>query len=167
MRRLLLSLPFFMAPAFMIPDTPRLGLGLAALGRPGYINLKRQDHLQERSAEAMQMRCHEVLDKAYALGLRYYDCARSYGRSEEFLSAWLRKRNLNGEQVGDNMSFRKITRSPWAPSGATAILQTGRLWLMVLMRSRITPSSIWSIRRKRRWNSSVNIFVSTSHPDLE
>ena len=152
-----------MAPAFLIPDSPRLGLGLAALGRPGYINLKRQDHLQERSAEAMQERCHEVLDKAYALGLRYYDCARSYGRSEEFLGAWLRKRKLKPEQAGVNMPFRRMIRLPWAPSGATATPRTGRSRLMVLMRLRTTPSSIWSTRRKRHWNFWVNIFVSTSH----
>ena len=39
--------------------------------------------------EAMQARAHEVLDAAYAAGVRYFDAARSYGRAEEFLGSWL------------------------------------------------------------------------------
>ncbi|GAB2724349.1 aldo/keto reductase [Kitasatospora kifunensis] len=73
--------------------TPRLGLGLAALGRPGYINLGRSEDLPgERTVSAMRERAHEVLDAAYAQGVRYLDVARSYGRSEEFLAEWLEQR---------------------------------------------------------------------------
>ena len=32
------------------------------------------------------MQAHEVLDEAYRLGIRYIDCARSYGLSEEFVA---------------------------------------------------------------------------------
>ncbi|GIF46104.1 aryl-alcohol dehydrogenase-like predicted oxidoreductase [Asanoa ferruginea] len=68
----------------------RIGLGLAALGRPGYINLGRDRDLPtERSVDAMRRRTHEVLDAAYAAGVRYVDAARSYGRAEEFLASWL------------------------------------------------------------------------------
>jgi aryl-alcohol dehydrogenase-like predicted oxidoreductase len=71
----------------------RIGLGLAAVGRPGYINLGRKTDLPaERTVEAMRERAHEVLDAAYAQGVRYFDAARSYGRSEEFLAEWLRGR---------------------------------------------------------------------------
>ncbi|MFI9276206.1 aldo/keto reductase [Kitasatospora sp. NPDC052896] len=73
--------------------TPRFGLGLAALGRPGYINLGRAEDLPaERTVSAMRERTHEVLDAAYAQGVRYLDAARSYGRSEEFLAEWLERR---------------------------------------------------------------------------
>jgi aryl-alcohol dehydrogenase-like predicted oxidoreductase len=65
-----------------------IGLGLAALGRPAYINLGR-DLPADRSVAAMRARAHEVLDAAYARGVRYLDAARSYGRSEEFLAGWL------------------------------------------------------------------------------
>ncbi|MEY9928105.1 aryl-alcohol dehydrogenase-like predicted oxidoreductase [Catenulispora sp. GP43] len=75
------------------PDpAPRtaFGLGLAAVGRPGYINLGRDDDLPaDRSVEAMRSRAHAVLDAAYAAGVRYFDAARSYGRAEEFLGEWL------------------------------------------------------------------------------
>ncbi|MCF1594448.1 aldo/keto reductase [Streptomyces muensis] len=72
--------------------TCHIGLGLAAVGRPGYINLGRHEDLGEhRSAEALHTRTHELLDAAYAQGVRYFDAARSYGRSEEFLADWLDK----------------------------------------------------------------------------
>jgi aryl-alcohol dehydrogenase-like predicted oxidoreductase len=49
----------------------RIGLGLAAVGRPGYINLGRKTDLPaERTVEAMRERAHEVLDAAYAQGVR-------------------------------------------------------------------------------------------------
>ncbi|MFI2427094.1 aldo/keto reductase [Streptomyces sp. NPDC018955] len=73
--------------------TCHIGLGLAAIGRPGYINLGRDDDLGEnRGVETLRTRTHELLDAAYAQGVRYFDAARSYGRSEEFLADWLKKR---------------------------------------------------------------------------
>ncbi|MEV8594165.1 aldo/keto reductase [Streptomyces sp. NPDC052012] len=70
--------------------TCHIGLGLAAVGRPGYINLNRDEDLGEnRSVETLRARTHDLLDAAYAQGVRYFDAARSYGRSEEFLADWL------------------------------------------------------------------------------
>jgi aryl-alcohol dehydrogenase-like predicted oxidoreductase len=71
----------------------RIGLGLAAVGRPGYINLGRDADLPaERTVEALRERAHRLLDDAYAAGVRYFDVARSYGRAEEFLAQWLHAR---------------------------------------------------------------------------
>jgi len=71
----------------------RLGLGLAAVGRPGYINLGRARDLPgERTPEALYARTAELLDAARAAGIRYVDVARSYGRAEEFLARWVRER---------------------------------------------------------------------------
>ncbi|AQW49048.1 aldo/keto reductase [Streptomyces violaceusniger] len=71
----------------------RIGLGLAAVGRPAYINLGRDRDLPaERPVEVMRQRSQELLDAAYAAGVRYLDAARSYGRAEEFLADWLRDR---------------------------------------------------------------------------
>jgi len=73
----------------------RIGLGLAALGRPAYINLGRDDDYgANRSATDFEQRAHDVLDAAYEAGVRYVDAARSYGMSEAFLASWLRARNL-------------------------------------------------------------------------
>ena len=72
-----------------------IGYGLAAVGRPGYINLGRDEDLgDERSVEAMERRAHQMLDAAYAGGIRYFDAARSYGRAEAFLGSWLNSKGL-------------------------------------------------------------------------
>jgi aryl-alcohol dehydrogenase-like predicted oxidoreductase len=76
-----------------------IGLGLAALGRPGYINLGHGDDLTGgthpgHDVAAMEARTHDVLDAAAALGIGYVDAARSYGRSEEFLASWLSARAI-------------------------------------------------------------------------
>ncbi|QKV91677.1 aldo/keto reductase [Streptomyces sp. NA02950] len=68
----------------------RIGLGLAAVGRPAYITLGRDRDLPaDRTVEAMRQRSQELLDTAYVHGVRYLDAARSYGRAEEFLADWL------------------------------------------------------------------------------
>ncbi|WP_447036334.1 aldo/keto reductase [Streptomyces sp. DSM 118878] len=85
-------MPFARLAAATTP-TAHLGLGLAAVGRPGYITLGRESDLPaSRSVEALRERTFELLDAAYATGVRYVDAARSYGRSEEFLGDWLRAR---------------------------------------------------------------------------
>jgi aryl-alcohol dehydrogenase-like predicted oxidoreductase len=77
-----------------------VGLGLAALGRPAYIDLGRDADLgPARDVEALERRCHQVLDAAFAAGVRYLDAARSYGRAEEFLASWLRSRDLDPAEV--------------------------------------------------------------------
>ncbi|MFD4503117.1 aldo/keto reductase [Streptomyces sp. NPDC058457] len=79
--------------ATVTTPTAHIGLGLAAVGRPGYINLGREADLgEDRSVGALRARTHELLDAAYAQGVRYFDVARSYGRSEEFLADWLTAR---------------------------------------------------------------------------
>ena len=70
--------------------TLRIGLGLAALGRPGYINLGHdQDLPPRREVEDLRHRTHELLDEAWRVGVRYFDAARSYGLAEQFLGEWL------------------------------------------------------------------------------
>ena len=51
---------------------PPLGLGLAALGRPGYINLGHGDDLAGgKSVDEMRQNCWGVLDAAWAAGVRW------------------------------------------------------------------------------------------------
>jgi aryl-alcohol dehydrogenase-like predicted oxidoreductase len=74
----------------------RLGLGLAALGRPGYITLHHgQDLGGHYQPSELATRAHDVLSAAYDHGIRYIDAARSYGRSEEFLASWLATHELS------------------------------------------------------------------------
>jgi aryl-alcohol dehydrogenase-like predicted oxidoreductase len=73
----------------------RIGLGLAALGRPGYINLGHAADLRsEFDIAMMEARAHAVLDAAWEAGIRYFDAARSYGRAEAFLASWLESRQI-------------------------------------------------------------------------
>lgn len=77
-----------------------IGLGLAALGRPGYINLGHAKDLeQEYAVPAMRDKTHRILDAAWQAGVRYFDAARSYGKAEEFLGSWLRQRGIAPAQV--------------------------------------------------------------------
>ncbi|MEW2388079.1 aldo/keto reductase [Streptomyces venezuelae] len=85
-------MPFDRLAAATTP-TAHLGLGLAAVGRPGYITLGRDTDLPiDRTVDALRERTLELLDAAYASGVRYIDAARSYGRSEDFLADWLKSR---------------------------------------------------------------------------
>ena len=76
----------------------RIALGLAALGRPAYINLGHGEDVADPSVDEMESAAHDVLDAAYEGGVRWFDAARSYGRAEAFLASWLRRRGL---QRGD------------------------------------------------------------------
>jgi aryl-alcohol dehydrogenase-like predicted oxidoreductase len=85
----------------------RIGVGLAALGRPGYINLGHGEDLAGRlDVHAMERNAHEVLDAAFEGGVRYFDVARSYGKAEEFLSSWLLRRKLGPDvTVGSKWGY--------------------------------------------------------------
>ncbi|MEV8317029.1 aldo/keto reductase [Streptomyces sp. NPDC059900] len=87
--------------------TAHIGFGLAAVGRPGYITLGREADLPpSRSVEALRERTFELLDAAYASGVRYLDAARSYGRSEEFLADWLHARpDITDVVVGSKWGY--------------------------------------------------------------
>jgi aryl-alcohol dehydrogenase-like predicted oxidoreductase len=88
-----------------------IGLGLAAVGRPGYITLDREKDLGgDRSVTALERRAHEVLSAAYDAGVRYFDAARSYGLAERFLASWLRERALppNAVTVGSKWGYTYV-----------------------------------------------------------
>src|SRR2546423_11050870 len=82
------------------PALTRFGLGMAALGRPAYINVGHGADLPEgRSVEAMETHAHRVLDQAFAAGIRYFDAARSYGRAEQFLRGWIDSRGIRPAEI--------------------------------------------------------------------
>lgn len=87
-----------------------LGIGLAAVARPAYITSGRAVDLgSERTVEDLRKRSHEVLDAAYAEGIRYIDVARSYGRAEEFLADWLRSRpGVEDVEIGSKWGYRYV-----------------------------------------------------------
>lgn len=84
---------------------PRLGLGMAALGRPGYINLNRSSIFEkERSIELMQTQANDVMTTLFKEAKKHdiipwIDCARSYGLSEKFVGDYLKKNKIQPEEV--------------------------------------------------------------------
>ncbi|MGM0556084.1 MAG: aldo/keto reductase [Myxococcota bacterium] len=95
-------------------EVSRMGVGLAALGRPGYMTLGHADDLGGEYAPAkMEARMHSVLDAAWEAGVRGFDAARSYGRAEEFLGTWLRSRNIPVDEVFVSSKWGYIYRADW------------------------------------------------------
>jgi aryl-alcohol dehydrogenase-like predicted oxidoreductase len=91
-----------------------IGLGLAALGRPGYINLGHGDDLDgRRDVDQLRAHTHDVLDAAWKLGVRYFDAARSYGRAEEFLGQWLQARGITPGEVAVGSKWGYTYTADW------------------------------------------------------
>ena len=91
-----------------------LGLGLAALGRPGYINLGHEEDLPENYlVPDMEEHAHRVLDAAYQAGVRYFDAARSYGRAEKFLAGWLASRGISPGDISVGSKWGYTYTAGW------------------------------------------------------
>src|SRR5690242_3199946 len=93
------------------PTVARLGVGLAALGRPAYHTLGHgRDVGEDWTRPRLEARAHAVLDAAFAAGIRYLDAARSYGRAEEFVRDWLVARGLapGALEVGSKWGYRYV-----------------------------------------------------------
>ena len=91
-----------------------LGLGLAALGRPGYLTVGHGEALgPDRSVVALERHCHQVLDAAWAGGIRWFDAARSYGRAEQFLAGWLTGRAVDPRQVTVSSKWGYTYTAAW------------------------------------------------------
>jgi len=87
----------------------RIALGLAALGRPAYINLGSEGALPPvRDVASMRAATFAVLDEAYAAGVRHVDVARSYGRSEEFLAGWLAERGHDDVEISSKWGYAYV-----------------------------------------------------------
>src|SRR6185503_1778627 len=97
----------------------RLGLGLAAVGRPAYITLGRAADLPTaRTPDAMYARTAELLDAAWDAGIRYVDVARSYGRAEEFLARWLADRRSAPDAITVGSKWRYRYTAGWTIDAA-------------------------------------------------
>lgn len=86
-------------PVFGELESSPIGLGMAALGRPGYINLGHAADLRDTDYQAMRQHALGVLDAAYEAGIRYFDTAASYGAGEEFLGEWVFNRGFHIDGV--------------------------------------------------------------------
>jgi aryl-alcohol dehydrogenase-like predicted oxidoreductase len=82
------------------------GLGLAALGRPGYMTVGHAEDIVDGTVATMRDTTFAVLDEAWRLGVRHVDAARSYGLAEAFLSEWICARAPVGLVVSSKWGYR-------------------------------------------------------------
>ncbi|MET0881173.1 MAG: aldo/keto reductase, partial [Acidimicrobiales bacterium] len=98
-----------------------VGLGMASIGRPAYINLGHGEDIgADRSVAAVQALAVDVLDTAWEQGVRHVDAARSYGRAEEFLAAWMEARELGRDDLTVSSKWGYEYTADWLvdpPSG--------------------------------------------------
>ncbi len=65
-----------------------IGLGTAAIGRPQYINIRREENTPI-TLEDFRKKGWQTLEHAYQQGIRYFDTAPGYGLAEELLTDWV------------------------------------------------------------------------------
>lgn len=97
-----------------------LGLGLAALGRPAYLNVGHAKDLgDDRSVAALEQHCRRVCDAAWAAGIRWFDAARSYGLAELFLGGWLTDRGITPADVTVSSKWGYTYTAAWRVDAET------------------------------------------------
>jgi len=105
--------------AMFKPMIAQLGLGMAALGRPGYVTLNHASDLGGAyDPSAMESHAHEVLDAAHDSGIRYIDAARSYGKGEDFLASWLKARKIEPGEITVASKWGYTYTAGWSTSAA-------------------------------------------------
>lgn len=88
-------------------STTKIGLGLAALGRPDYINIRPKQNI-DKSIESFKANALKVLDESYSLGIRDFDVAPSYGLGEQFLQNWNDSRNHKDVHLSTKFGYTYV-----------------------------------------------------------
>ncbi len=88
-------------------STSKIGLGLAALGRPDYINI-RSEHDIDKSVDGFRANAFKVLNQSYALGIRDFDVAPSYGLGEQFLQDWNDSKNHKDVNLSTKFGYTYV-----------------------------------------------------------
>ena len=94
----------------------KIGLGTAAIGRPLYINIKEGNQSEPFDLVAFRKSGEELLDFAYAKGVRILDTAPGYGLAENLVLQWLQKRNIRDVDVSSKWGYTYV-----ADFSATAV----------------------------------------------
>ena len=84
-----------------------LGLGTAALGRPQYINI-RKDKNSHSDLASFKQESFKVLEEAYQLGIRYFDTAPGYGLAEDLLLEWLQTKQDPSLQIATKWGYTYV-----------------------------------------------------------
>lgn len=70
-----------------------IGFGTAAIGRPLYINLKKEAEPEPFSLPKFKQKGLQVLEDAYNEGVRFFDTSPGYGLAEQLMLSWLEEKN--------------------------------------------------------------------------
>lgn len=84
-----------------------LGLGMAAIGRPHYINV-RTNTVAKSNVSELKTEGFKVLDEAYKLGVRYFDTAPGYGLAEKLLIEWLANKSDKTIEVATKWGYTYV-----------------------------------------------------------
>ncbi len=84
-----------------------IGLGTAAIGRPQYINI-RKDNTSPLSKEVLKQSGWDMLNKAYDQGIRYFDTAPGYGMAEELLIEWVKQKGDKHIEVATKWGYTYV-----------------------------------------------------------
>lgn len=123
----------------------KLGIGMAAVGRPAYITADRAADLgDDRSVTALRDRARSVLDAAYDGGLRYVDTARSHGRAEEFLAYWLQRRQPTGLTIASKWGYEYV--GEWRTDAQVHEVKDHSIAAFNRQRGRVDPAPRWPAR---------------------
>ncbi len=112
----------------------RLGFGMAAIGRPGYITINHGIDVEDPSFDAMEQRALLLLDRAYKGGVRYFDVARSYGRAEDFLATWISRNPRASDEITIGSKWGYTYTADWQITAAVheqkdlSLAQLQRQW---------------------------------------
>ncbi|MBD1423965.1 aldo/keto reductase [Sphingobacterium arenae] len=71
----------------------RIGLGMASIGRPRYINIKQDESNEVFSLENFKEKGKVAIENAYKNGIRHFDTSPGYGIAESLLIDWLKEKN--------------------------------------------------------------------------
>lgn len=85
----------------------KIGLGLAAIGRPDYINIRQETDI-DKSFEAFEQNAFSMLDFAYLHGIRHFDTAASYGKGEQFLIDWNNKNTFTDLELSTKWGYTYV-----------------------------------------------------------
>lgn len=93
----------------MMENENRIGLGTAAIGRPTYINIRKDvDTRSAFSLDNFKRDGIDLLENAYVSGIRYFDTAPGYGMAEELLLEWASKKNDPSIEIATKWGYTYV-----------------------------------------------------------
>ena len=85
-----------------------IGLGTAAIGRPSYINIKKNGDASDLSLNDFRKRGLAVLEAAYQNGIRYFDTAPGYGMAEQMLMDWVCEKEDESIEIATKWGYTYV-----------------------------------------------------------